>query len=450
VGEGTLPRSMRLRPLVELLGSWNASCLEVPAGGDAAGMVPRVHFREDRGEVMRLLEAEMPFVMHGVPDVDAACARWTDEYLGSGPMAPPKTFAVTVSGSHRFMYRNPKAARGAGWGPAAGSASRTETRRMTLGEFRERGLGDLAWHDPGDVHYYLQLGAREAEWLREEMPSLQTLSFEAGATAKSRRARLKQLRQGDPGEQDAAALLQVDALDEDAFESVEGSGDRRRQERRAPDGRWATPGVVAECHLDFSRNWVAVVRGHRRYLLIPPTHCESLYVDGEPTSPLYRHSVVDLTCPDVDVFPLLGRAEAAQVVLGPGDLLFIPSYWLHYIVSLDESLQLNIRSRMAVKGKREADRCLEHGRLRARLGDPRFLAPGEFGDGGGRGAAASEFSSALAPRHLLSLSLVLTWGAVVAGTAVAGVVAVLWRAHRAFVRRGKRRLRTLPRTSPAP
>jgi len=446
--------TMRLLPLVDLLGEWNASCLEVPwvlDRGGGGGMVDRLHFRGDRVEVLRRLESEVPFVMHGVPDVDAAVDRWTDAYLDTAlsEFSVNGTFAVTVSGSHRFMYRNPKAARDAGWGPVAGTLSQTETLRMSLDEFRERSFGDLARHEPGDVHYYLQLGGREAEWLSREMPSLRTLAFEPGAPPSSRRARLSQLARDEPEEEDAAVLLQVDALDEETFASVgdERTAPRHGDGKRGADARWASPGVVAECHLDFSRNWVTVIRGHRRYLLIPPEHCEGLYVDGDPLSPLYRHSVVDLSGkPDVDKFSLLKGVGAVQVVLGPGDLLFIPSYWLHYIVSLDESIQVNIRSRMATRGRDVTDRCLEHARLRARLGDPRYYRRVE--------KIPVEWPSAL--RHGVHLTLVVTPRGIMGLALCAVLWCYLWP-WRAWAGSRQRKQRwplrgtsLLTRTSPAP
>ena len=37
---------------------------------------------------------------------------------------------------------------------------------------------------------------------------------------------------------------------------------------------------------------------------------------------------------DLVQYPLLGEAKALDLVLGPGDVLFLPSFWTHFIVSL--------------------------------------------------------------------------------------------------------------------
>jgi len=41
------------------------------------------------------------------------------------------------------------------------------------------------------------------------------------------------------------------------------------------------------------------------------------------------------------VYPIRARA---QVVQQPGDFLYLPTYYLHYIVSLEQNYQCNTRS----------------------------------------------------------------------------------------------------------
>ena len=38
--------------------------------------------------------------------------------------------------------------------------------------------------------------------------------------------------------------------------------------------RFGESGIFAECHYDTGRNFVAVLRGRRRYILSPPAECE--------------------------------------------------------------------------------------------------------------------------------------------------------------------------------
>ena len=44
---------------------------------------------------------------------------------------------------------------------------------------------------------------------------------------------------------------------------------------------------------------------------------------------------------DMDRFPLLAEATFTEAVLGPGDALFIPAGWWHYVRSLSTSFSVN-------------------------------------------------------------------------------------------------------------
>ena len=45
-------------------------------------------------------------------------------------------------------------------------------------------------------------------------------------------------------------------------------------------------------------------------------------------------------------FPKMKEATGFEVVLEEGDVLYIPSFWMHYIVGLEKNLQCNTRSGM--------------------------------------------------------------------------------------------------------
>lgn len=87
-------------------------------------------------------------------------------------------------------------------------------------------------------------------------------------------------------------------------------------------------------HFDTSRNIACVVAGTRRFLLFPPSQIENLYVGpidhtmaGQPAS------LVDPRAIDEEKFPRFAKAlSAAQMVtLEPGDAIYIPSMWWHYV-----------------------------------------------------------------------------------------------------------------------
>ncbi len=76
---------------------------------------------------------------------------------------------------------------------------------------------------------------------------------------------------------------------------------------------------------------------------------------GHPSA---RHSAVvwsNLT--EVSQYPNLMSSRATEVVLSMGELLYLPSYWFHYIISQDASIQCNARSGESTEGKEYIEKC---------------------------------------------------------------------------------------------
>ena len=89
-----------------------------------------------------------------------------------------------------------------------------------------------------------------------------------------------------------------------------------------------------------------------------PRRCNAAYVakglpelrenqfDGEG-----RHVKGDWSEPDYEKYPKLAQAVATEVLLEAGDVLYLPSYWFHYIISTGTSAQCNTRSGAAIRGR---------------------------------------------------------------------------------------------------
>lgn len=107
--------------------------------------------------------------------------------------------------------------------------------------------------------------------------------------------------------------------------------------------RFGMTGIVAENHFDSSRNSIVVLKGKRRYILSSPDQCRNfaLFPKGHPSA---RHSQIDWSNPDLEEFPEFGDAYSNEVVLQAGDVLYLPTNWFHYIVSLNLNYQCNTRS----------------------------------------------------------------------------------------------------------
>ena len=107
--------------------------------------------------------------------------------------------------------------------------------------------------------------------------------------------------------------------------------------------RFGMTGVIAENHFDGSRNMISLIGGERRYILSHPANCRNmaLFPRDHPSG---RHSAVDWSEPDFETFPQFKDVLSNEVVLQPGDVLYLPTNWFHYIISLGINYQCNTRS----------------------------------------------------------------------------------------------------------
>ena len=108
--------------------------------------------------------------------------------------------------------------------------------------------------------------------------------------------------------------------------------------------RFGMKGVIAEAHYDGGRNMVAMLKGAKRYILNPPSECQLLDIIADKAHPSYRHSRTDWSNEDEAKRQGFADARGIDTILHEGEILYIPSYWFHYIISLDYSIQCNSRS----------------------------------------------------------------------------------------------------------
>jgi len=94
-------------------------------------------------------------------------------------------------------------------------------------------------------------------------------------------------------------------------------------------------GVRTWLHYDNNgcHNLNAQITGAKDCVLIDPGQLERLamFPPGAP-NPAVNCSAIDVHAPDLARFPELAGVEAIAAHLEPGDLLFIPAWWLHAFV----------------------------------------------------------------------------------------------------------------------
>jgi hypothetical protein len=92
-------------------------------------------------------------------------------------------------------------------------------------------------------------------------------------------------------------------------------------------------------HQDLPDNLACVTAGRRRVILFPPHQLSNLYIGPLDFNPAGQAiSLVDFDAPDFDRFPKFAQAleHALVAELGPGDAVFIPSMWWHYMQALED------------------------------------------------------------------------------------------------------------------
>lgn len=107
-----------------------------------------------------------------------------------------------------------------------------------------------------------------------------------------------------------------------------------------------TSGTVTRLHTDGYDNCFVQVCGFKFVRLIRPSDSHLVYPYVDPNSDLAsakcNHSHVDAENPDLQRHPLFASASPQDVVLGPGDCLFIPKGWWHYVRGLTPSISISL------------------------------------------------------------------------------------------------------------
>lgn len=96
---------------------------------------------------------------------------------------------------------------------------------------------------------------------------------------------------------------------------------------------WVGPsGTITPLHHDLTNNFMAQISGRKRIRMISPAHQPYIYN--------HRHcfSRVDIDNVDEAEFPLFENIHVFDLILSPGELLFLPVGWWHHVVAMDPSI----------------------------------------------------------------------------------------------------------------
>jgi hypothetical protein len=93
-------------------------------------------------------------------------------------------------------------------------------------------------------------------------------------------------------------------------------------------------------HFDRYNNFFIQCYGSKKFMLFKSEHTDYLY--PHENSDEVHVSQVDITNPDLERFPLFEKAEAIEVTVQAGEVLFMPTGLWHQVTGLSTSISLNI------------------------------------------------------------------------------------------------------------
>ncbi|KAL3796675.1 hypothetical protein HJC23_009975 [Cyclotella cryptica] len=276
---------------------------------------------------------ELPFKVYNVPEVAAAGLKWTDEYLASHfdgvkDGIPQSSGMCQQSVDHFFAFHRAEI-----WDvDVLGDPPSLDLNWNFDKWARHSVYADAVGLPINETHYYWQSGVPKGERLRSE----KSWTF-------------------------VSRDLPSFSSPKPTFFGF------NPPEQKGIQCRFGERGVTAATHYDGGRNMIAMMTGAKRYILSPPNACPQLGVVTSRHHPSYRHSMlnfgrvtlvgkdarssdVNMSDREKDWLKIAGNAPTLSTVLKASEVLYLPSHWFHYIVSLQKSAQCNTRSGIQKEG----------------------------------------------------------------------------------------------------
>jgi hypothetical protein len=106
-------------------------------------------------------------------------------------------------------------------------------------------------------------------------------------------------------------------------------------------------GVVAAVHYDAYDNLYAQIYGQKRWYLIPPSHARAMYLYPFLHPSHAQSQLIDLRRVNSSHFRFFAesRPPLYVVTLQPGDVLFLPACWFHFVEAVNTSISVNVWTR---------------------------------------------------------------------------------------------------------
>lgn len=100
-------------------------------------------------------------------------------------------------------------------------------------------------------------------------------------------------------------------------------------------------GVRTRLHRDVYHNILAQLDGRKQFTILSPADDRYVYVQSVTASGGNKSPVTNAFNPDIAKYPRFRDASPIQIILEPGDVLYIPPYWWHETVALSHNAMIN-------------------------------------------------------------------------------------------------------------
>jgi Cupin-like domain len=397
--DGAYPSYPPLQTLGDMMTNW-------PQDQDFPGAhqrpIPEVLLRfnysnpEELELAAKFRDAELPFKLYDIPEVTAATLKWTDDYVaenfdGAGFFRGRRHGETSSSLMDRIMGKKPNIGH---------SSEFTRPPPTASGQCQESPNNFFAFFLPNlwDVKTMGLPPVRNNDWNYQRWSKHARY---ADAVALNASKPHFYWQSGVPREERNQPKSEWTFISRD-LPSL--SSPTRTffvfnpDDQKGIQCRFGERGVVAATHYDSGRNMIAMVTGAKRYILAPPKECASLGIVPWKFNAAFRHSLLNFghinymnkSAPELDDgeqqqegvvndddrrrrhaeqdsrrkpdrrrlkwtgdhmskverqwMEIASNSMALETVLKAGEVLYIPSHWFHYIVSLQKSAQCNVRS----------------------------------------------------------------------------------------------------------
>lgn len=104
---------------------------------------------------------------------------------------------------------------------------------------------------------------------------------------------------------------------------------------------WIGPkGTISGFHADTANNMYAQIKGKKMFIISSNRFNKNMYPSDKHIFEATA-SQVDINNFDTEKFPEFKDIEFIKAILEPGDVLYLPQKWWHYVQSLDTSISIS-------------------------------------------------------------------------------------------------------------